>query len=121
VGYARGDCMLTLIFNPWVWLAAILVIGGSNAATAFYTWGAAKDDCIAEEARDVAVAQIASEEAAKAIAKIEVKNTTIRQTLETQVREKTVFRDCRSGPDPVRLLNTTEGVAQPASGPGKLP
>lgn len=113
---------MTLLLNPWVWLAAIVVIGGSNAATAYYTWGAAKDDCIADQARDVAVAQIASEAAAEAISKIEVKHTTVRQTLEKEVHEKTVFRDCRSGPDAVRMFNSTI-PAQAGSAPdgGKLP
>lgn len=49
--------------------------------------------------------------AASAIAKIEVKNTTIRQTLEKEVRENTVYRDCRSGMSAVQLLNATPGIA----------
>lgn len=113
--------MPALLFNPYVWLVAIAILGGSNAFTAWKAYSAGKDHCIAEQARDAAVAQIASEAAAEAISKIEIKNTTIRQTLEKEIHEKTVFRDCRSGDDARRLLNSTEGVSQPDSAPVKLP
>lgn len=109
------------LLNPWVLLSVVALLGGSNALTAWKAYRAGQDKCIAEQARDAAVAQIASEAAAEAISKIEVKNTTIRQTLEKEVRENTVYRDCRSGPGPVGLLNSTPGVAPAASSPGELP
>jgi len=114
--------------NPYTSLAGFLLWGASIGATGWWFYGAGQDHCKAVEARDEEVARIATEAAtsaaASAIAKIEVKNTTIRQTLEKEVHEKTVFRDCRSGPDAVRMLNSSPAIA--ASGPepvggGQLP
>lgn len=47
--------------------------------------------------------------AADRIAQITVKNQTIIQRVERETIEKPVFRDCRSGPDAVRLLNRAAG------------
>lgn len=106
------------MLNPWLLLAIVLAWGTTVAGAGWRGYEAGKDHCIAEQIRDTAVAEIAAESAAKAIAKIEVKNTTIRQTLEKEIHEKPVFRDCRSGPDAVRVLNSTQGIAQSASSPG---
>lgn len=43
--------------------------------------------------------------AAQAIAKIEVKNVTIRQTVERITRENVVYRECRHSDDGLRLVN----------------
>lgn len=106
------------LLNPWLWLVLVAVLGASNATTAWYSYGAGQDKCEAATARDERVAQIASAaaaaSAAEAIGRIEVKNTTIRQTLEKEIHEKTIFRDCRSGADAVRLLNDTAGATSPA-------
>jgi hypothetical protein len=107
--------------NPYILLAVCIGWAASIGAAGYWAYGAGQDKCIAEQARDVAVAQIASEAAAEAIAKIKVQNTTIRQTLEKEVRENTIYRDCRSGPGPVGVLNATPGIAKAASAPGELP
>jgi hypothetical protein len=58
--------------------------------------------------------------AAEAIAQIEVKNVTIRQELETQIREKPVYRDCFADQ---RVLDTVNEAitGNPATGSGELP
>ena len=43
--------------------------------------------------------------AAEAIAKIEVKHVTIRQRLDTEIREVPVYSGCRHSPDGLRLVN----------------
>ena len=113
--------------NPYILLggvvAAILALSGA------YLQGRSdgRDGCQAAQARDEHVAQVASiaaaASAAEAISKIEVKNATIRQTLEREVIEKPVYRDCRSGPDAVRVFNAGIAASPAASGadPGQLP
>lgn len=60
--------------------------------------------------------------AADRIAQITVKNQTIVQRIERETIEKPVFRDCRSGADAVRLLNSAagHGSVEPA-GQSELP
>lgn len=113
--------------NPYVLLggvlAAIVAIGSA------YLQGRSDglDKCEAAQARDERVAQIATaaaaDAAASAISRIEVKHATIRQTLEREVIEKPVFRDCRSGPAAVSVFNSSIDPAQPASAadPSQLP
>lgn len=113
--------------NPYVLLgglvAFLIAVGGA------YLQGRSDgaDKCEAEQARDERVAQIATaaaaDAAASAISKIEVKNATIRQTLEREIIEKPVYRDCRSGPDAVRVFNSAIDSPEAASAPdpGKLP
>lgn len=113
--------------NPYVLLggvlAAIVAIGGA------YLQGRSDglNKCEAAQARDERVAQIATaaaaDAAASAISRIEVKHATIRQTLQREVIEKPVYRDCRSGPDAVSVFNSSiePDAAASAADPGQLP
>ena len=110
------------------YLVAALVAAGAWAGSCWKAYELGRDHELATQAREDTAAertrQVASQAAAQAIAGIEVKNTTIRQTLEREVRENTVYRDCRSGPGAVSVLNASPGIA--ASGPeptggGQLP
>lgn len=113
--------------NPYVLLgglaAFLIAVGGA------YIQGRSDgfDKCEAATARDERVAQIATaaaaDAAASAISKIEVRNETIRQTLQREVIEKPVYRDCHSGPAAVGLFNSAIDPAAAAStaDPGKLP
>lgn len=93
------------MLNPYVLLGAgILAVGLAIGGFAFgmkYQRG--------QEARAVVLIEKVREEAqlgaAEAIAKIEVRNTTIRQQLETVTREVPVYRDCRNTDDGMRLIN----------------
>lgn len=108
------------MINPWAIVGVLLAWAGSLAGVGWWMYGAGQDHCEAATARDDRVAQVAYDSAASAaasaIAKIEVKNTTIKQTLQKEVYERQVFRDCRSGPDAVRLLNATAGASQASAG-----
>jgi len=104
--------------NPWV----ILCWVGSLAYAAFMGYGWGQDAEIADQSRVTAAVAAAGQEAANAaagqIAKITVKNTTIRQTLEKEVHERPVYRDCVADPAARRLLNDTIGAAPAGSAPG---
>jgi len=65
--------------------------------------------------------QAAQAGAAEAIAKLEVKNVTIRQAVQREVVTKEVFRDCRSGPIALGLLNSAAGASSPAAGASDVP
>jgi hypothetical protein len=108
-------------------LAAALIWCGCIGGAFWYGLGLGEDRANAQAAREDRIAVIATEAAASAaagaIARIEVKNTTIHQTLERVTRENTIFTDCRSGPVALGLLNSTAGIAgpdKPAAG-GELP
>lgn len=60
--------------------------------------------------------------AAEAIAAITVKHTTIRQTLEKEIHEKPVYRDCLHPADQLQRINTALTGREPvATGDSKLP
>lgn len=95
--------------NPTVILSALLVAAASSFGT--YLLGrhdgrAAELATQAREDRASAVAgAAAASAAAEAITQIEVKHVTVRQQLETQVREVQVYRDCKATPQVVQKLN----------------
>jgi hypothetical protein len=105
--------------SPWALLAAL---GAAVVALGGAYWQGRTDGenkCEANHARDLQVETRAADAAASAVAvglsKIEVRNVTVTKKLEREVLTREVFRDCRSGPDAVRLLNSTAGVAAAAS------
>lgn len=61
----------------------------------------------------------AMEQAAKELARIEVKNVTIKQELQTKVIERTVYRDCKHEPDSMLLIN--KALLNRPIGDSKLP
>lgn len=112
-----------------MWPQLVLVVGlglgvaGTLAGVFYEGKRAGRNECQAaavtiNEAATRA-ADAAASAAADAISKIEVRNVTVKQTLEREVLTREVFRTCRSGDDAVRLLNSTPGIAAPAaSAPG---
>lgn len=95
--------------NAYALLVGVLLWGASTVGAFLYGRSTGIDTCQAQQAREEAFGRIAAEHAAaaaaSAIANIEVKQVTIRQQLQKEIVEKAVFKDCRSGPDAVRLLN----------------
>jgi len=70
-----------------------------------------------EKGRDAALQAAASE-----IAKIDVKNVTIRQRAETITREVPVYTDCHNTPDAMRVLNDAlTGAESGPAGSGVVP
>ena len=110
---------------PAIWSSVALAGGLALAGAGLYLEGkkAGRNEQIAKQAT---IDQVAAEferkvaaVTANAISRIEVKNVTIRQQLEREVLTREVFRDCRSGPAAVGLLNGSPGVAaEPAESAG---
>lgn len=86
----------------------------------FYGRSVGIDSVLADQAReDQIVAKVtdaAQKAAADEIAKIEVKHTTIRQQLETQIREKPILRECRADERVLGLINQAINGTEPAGG-----
>jgi hypothetical protein len=111
----------TLLFVAGAWAVSL-------AGASYWAYGAGQDKEIAAQAREskasVQAAEIAARVSAEAISKIEVRNVHVRQALEREVITRDIYRDCRTGPSAVQLLNSTPGIAQPAAQPAsgsKLP
>ena len=96
--------MLGLI-NPWLLLAALLIILASFGGG--YVKGRSDANSNCSEARTLILeaSQKAQEAAAQEIAKIDIRHTTIRQKVQRETIEKPVYRDCSHSPDGLRLVN----------------
>lgn len=111
--------------SPYAIIAAMLIFG---AAVGGAYWQGRQDGgaaCEAAEAREAKIATKASDAAASAaahaISKIEVQRVEITQPVLREIRERTVYRDCKHSPDGLRGINAAlTGRAEPAGG-GELP
>ena len=103
-------------------LIGLAVAAAAWFGSCWWAYGAGQASEQATQYREAKAAesatQAAAQAAAEAISKIEVRNVTITKALQREVFEREVFRDCRSGPDAVRLLNATPGIDPAASAPG---
>jgi len=83
----------------------------SVAAAGFYGLGVGRDLEEAAAAREERLILTVNEKTlqatAEAIANIEVKHVTVTQKLQKEVFSRETFRECVSGPEPVRLFNST--------------
>lgn len=102
------------------------IAGGLIAAAIAFAGGVkvGSDHELAVQAREDKTAKIATDAAAKAaaeaIAGIKVKNTTIRQELEREIRTNTIYAECKHSPDGLRNINAS--LAKPGSASdSKLP
>jgi uncharacterized protein (DUF849 family) len=116
--------MIPLLANPWVLLTAGLALAGAvggayikgrSDGRAVEIAGRVTLEEVARTAREAAIAG-----AAEKIASIEVKHVTVRQQLETQIREKPVYRDCIADQ---RVLDTVNEAitGNTAAGSSELP
>jgi multidrug efflux pump subunit AcrA (membrane-fusion protein) len=106
-------------------LAVTIAWGASVTGAGWWAYNTGKDHEVAARAREdaaaMAAAQIAAAAAAEAISRIEVQRVEITQPMLREVREKTVYRECRHTPDGLRGVNAAlTGHAEPA-GAGELP
>lgn len=85
-----------------------------------------RDACQAAEAREEKVARVATDAAASAaagaIARISVRQVTIRQEVEREIQTRTEYRDCRHSAEQLQRINAalTGGPASTPAG-GQLP
>lgn len=75
-----------------------------------------REERIATAARDEALRVTAD-----AIQRIEIKHVTIRQTLEKEIYEKPVYRECRHSPGGLRDINAALSAGTVGAGDRKLP
>jgi uncharacterized protein HemX len=110
--------------TPQTMLAGLVLWGASLAGVGWWAYGQGQDHEIATQVREDKVAAIATEAAARsaahAISQIEVRNVTIKQAVETRIREVPVYRDCRHAPGVLDNINAALTGSQPAGG-GVLP
>lgn len=101
----------------WRWAAGAALLVVTAVAGDHFGYVRGRDKVLAErslalsaEIRDMHVAAVASQAAASAaadaISRIEVRNVTLRQQMQTRIVERPVFRDCRSGDDLRVLFNS---------------
>ena len=99
--------------NPYLLLGAVAAFTLSLLGAFTYGKDLGRDQERAEhletaqlirEARDVAM-----QGAAAAIANIKISNTTIRQRVETEVREKEIYRECQHTPETLLQINSALG------------
>ena len=115
--------------NPWALLGIVLAVGAMVGGAYVRGREDGENKIVAQQTREETLARAAADSAASAaaaaISRIEVRNVVVNKALEREVLTREVFRDCRSGPDAVRLLNATPGIAAPAgaasAGGGELP
>ena len=106
-------------------LAALLAWAASLGGAAWWAYGAAQDHEISKQADTENIrreTQDASDRgAAAAIARLQPTQQTIIQKATHEIRQNTVFADCRSGLGLMRSANAiAAGASAPADG-GKLP
>lgn len=109
-----------LALNPWLILAAVIALGASHTY-AYVKGGAARENSmLAEQMRQDELVEKFEQSTAQQIAAIEVKHVTVRQQLETQIREKPVYRDCIADQ---RVLDTVNEAitGHLATGESQLP
>lgn len=113
--------------NLTLLLSVALAWSLSVGAAGIYGMKLGKDTKEAAAAREEKLVREATDKTltltAEAIAKIEVKHVTVTQKLQKEVFSREVFRECVSGPEPVRLFNSTigEGSAPAANTDSILP
>lgn len=88
--------------NPLVYVVAVVLIAAAGAAGGWKVANDHRDALELAEAKGKADALTAT---AHEIAKIDVRNVTIKQTLETQTREVPVYRDCKNTPEVMKTIN----------------
>lgn len=98
-----------MTFNPWILLGVVLFYVASLGGTAWKAYDLGGEHVIAQQAQQQADIKKGQDEALQAaaaeIAKIDVRQVTIRQQAETITREVPVYRDCQHDPDGLRLVN----------------
>jgi hypothetical protein len=114
--------------SPYVLLAAGILAAAAIGGAGWQGYRMGMDAEIAAQAREDRAAKTATDAAlrvtAEAIAGIQVRHTTIRQPVEREIRENTVYRECRHSADAFGLLNRAledAPAGTSAPGGGKLP
>jgi len=109
------------LLNPWLLLAALLVILASFGGGYLKGREDANSNCAEARALILEASMEAQKAAAAEIAKIEIHHTTIRQKVQREITERPVYRECNHGPDGLRLVNQALTNAAVSPGDRQLP
>lgn len=105
--------------SPQIIIACMLAWVASVLGAGWWAYGAGQDAQIAMHTSEQRVAAVATaaaaSAAANAISKIEVRNVTIKQAVETRIREVPVYRQCRHASGVLDNINAAL-AGQPAGG-----
>lgn len=87
-----------------------------------YRWGtqATRNAVLAEHAREAMLVESVQTVVGEAIAKLKVRNVTIRQEVQREIVEKPVYRECVHDPRVMQLINAALTGRDPV-GTGELP
>ena len=111
--------------NGYLFAASTVAILVSHSMVGYWQYGQGVASCEAATARDERVARVAydkgQEGAAAAIAKLEIKNVTIKQRVERETREVPVYRDCRHSPGGMLGVNQALSGKPVSTGNSELP
>lgn len=84
--------------SPYAIIGALVLWGVSLAGAGWWAYGAGQDHETSKQASAEKIRQqtidAAQQGAANAISKVQITNTTIRQAVETRIREVPVYRSC---------------------------
>lgn len=113
------------ISKGYLYAAITITLVISHGMVGYWQYGQGVASCEAATARDERVARVAydkgQEGAAAAIAKLEIKNVTIKQRVERETREVPVYRDCRHSPGGMLGVNQALSGKPVSPGNSELP
>lgn len=106
---------------PWALLLAAALAGGAywqgrQDGRAAVEAEAARDERLVRQAGEASAAA-----AAEAIARIQVRHTTIRQEVEREIQVRPEYRECRHPPEQLQRINAALSPASGAAGGGGVP
>jgi hypothetical protein len=114
--------------SPWLALGAAVATAAAAAAGYHYGGVHKADELEARAARDGQIARMAVDAAnsatGQAIARIRVRNTTIRGEIQREIRTNTVYADCQHTPEQLSRINAAlagDGSGTQGADPGGMP
>ncbi len=93
------------MLNPYVILALVLMVVGAGGSGYLKGRLDQKNATIAAQTKQRTLNEAIERGVAEGVSQIKVQHTTVRQKLETIVRENTHYVDCRHDPAALGLLN----------------
>lgn len=105
--------------SPWLLLAGLLLSVATGGGAYIYGLGVGEAKVLARQSsQDALIREVidaSSQAAASEIAKIKVRHVTVNQQLQKEIQERTIYAECHTGPDVVRLFNSTAPPSAAAS------
>ncbi len=103
---------------PWALLLAAAAAGAAYWQGRQDGRSAVEAEAAREERLIAQAGQASADAAAQAIARMQVRHTTIRQEVEREIQVRTEYRDCRHSPEQLQRINAALSPAGTGSAPG---